>query len=99
IGTSRRTFLQSSTAAGALAGLGDLGFLSQLRPVSAADADFDSKILELDGELAPVVRMIEETPRERLLEETAQRLHQGLSYRELLGGLLLAGVKNVEPRP
>ncbi|MGP0065576.1 MAG: twin-arginine translocation signal domain-containing protein [Isosphaeraceae bacterium] len=34
--TDRRRFLQTTAAGGALAGLGDLGFLSRLRPVSAA---------------------------------------------------------------
>jgi hypothetical protein len=76
-----------------------LGFLARLNPVSAADAKLDPKVLELSPDIAPVVRMIEETPRDRLLEETAAWIHRGLSYRDLLAGLLLAGVKNVEPRP
>jgi hypothetical protein len=46
-----------------------------------------------------LVRLLEETPRDRLLEEVADRIHRGLSYRDLLAALLLAGVKNVEPRP
>ena len=82
-----------------MVGLGDLGFLSKLRPVHAADAALDPNVVELRSEIAPVVRLIEETPREKLLEEVASRIHNGLSYRELLAGLLLAGVKNVEPRP
>src|SRR5207253_5056043 len=44
-------------------------------------------------------RLLEETPRDRLLEEVAARIKSGLSYRELLAGLLLAGVRNVQPRP
>jgi hypothetical protein len=96
---TRRLFLSDGAAAGALIGLGDLGFLSQLRPVSAAEADLNPDVVELRSEIAPVVRLIEETPRERLLEEVGHRIQRGLSYRELLAGLLLAGVKNVEPRP
>jgi len=45
------------------------------------------------------VRLIEDTPREKLLEEVAARIKKGLSYREVLAGLLLAGVRNVQPRP
>ena len=45
------------------------------------------------------MRLLEDTPREKLLEEVAARIRGGLSYRELLAGLLLAGVKNIEPRP
>jgi hypothetical protein len=34
-----------------------------------------------------------------LLEEVAGRIQKGLSYREVLAALLLAGVRNVQPRP
>jgi hypothetical protein len=55
--------------------------------------------VRLQPEIEPLVRLIEKTPRNKLLEEVADRIHKGLSYRELLAALLLAGVKNVEPRP
>jgi len=95
----RRRFLQAGAGSGALAGLGDLSFLSTLNPVSAAEASAASSDVQLRPEIEPVVRLIEETPRERLLEEVAAGIRGGLSYREVLAGLLLAGVKNVEPRP
>ena len=96
---NRRTFLKKSAAAGALATLGDLGFLTTLRPVSAAEANLDKKSLRLDNGIEPIVRLLEETPRDRLLEEVAVRIRKGLSYQELLAALLLAGVKNIKPRP
>jgi hypothetical protein len=43
--------------------------------------------------------VLENTPRERVLEEVAARLHRGVTYREVLAALLLAGVRNIEPRP
>src|SRR5690349_2004054 len=95
---SRRDVLKSG-AAGALVGMGDLGFLSQLRPVSAAEAKLPPGTVRLEPEIEPLVRLIEKTPRDRLLEEVGNRIQKGLSYRELLAALLLAGVKNVEPRP
>ncbi len=95
---SRRDVLKTG-AAGALTGLGDLGFLSQLQAVSAAEAELKPSTVRLEPDIEPLVRFIEETPRDRLLEETAQRIKRGLSYRDLLAALLLAGVKNVEPRP
>jgi hypothetical protein len=98
-GNTRRSFLQRGAAAGAIAGLGDLGFLGKLAPVSAAESQFDAGTLRLHPEVEPVVRLIEETPRDKLLEEVAARIRGGLSYRELLAGLLVAGVKNIEPRP
>lgn len=94
---NRRGFLQRAAAGGAL--LGELGFLSRLRPVSAAEADLNAKVVRLDSEIEPTVRLLEDTPRERLVEEIAARVKTGLSYRELLAALLLAGVRNVEPRP
>jgi hypothetical protein len=96
---SRRDALKASAGAGALIGLGDLGFLSRLSRVSAAEAKLEPNVVRLRPEIEPLVRMIEETPRDKLLEEVAHRIHRGLSYRELLAALLLAGVKNVEPRP
>jgi hypothetical protein len=95
----RRRFLQASAAGGVLLGLGDLSFLSRLRPVSAEEASLDPKVVRLQPEIEPIVRLLEETPRERLLEEVAGRVHKGLSYREVLAALLLAGVRNVQPRP
>jgi hypothetical protein len=91
--------LQASAAGGALVGLGDLGFLSKLRPVSADEAKLDPKVVRLEPEIEPIVRLLEETPRERLLEEVAGRIKSGLTYKDVLAALLLAGVRNVQPRP
>jgi hypothetical protein len=91
--------LRTGATAGAVIGLGDLGFLSRLGPVSAAETKLKPNVVQLRPEIEPLVRLLEETPRERLLEEVAQRIQRGLSYQELLAALLLAGVKNVEPRP
>ena len=95
----RRTFLRTTTGAGALAALGDLSFLSQLRPVSAAEAKLDSRLVRFHPDIEPLVRLLEETPRERVLEEVAARIKRGTTYREILAALLLAGVRNIQPRP
>lgn len=97
--SSRRQFLQGAAAAGAAAGLGDLGFLARLRPVSAAEANASAGAVRFSGDIEPIVKLLEDTPRERLLEEVAARLHRDLGYRELLAALLLAGIRNVQPRP
>ena len=101
---TRRTFLRSvvagaATAGGATFGLGDLGFLGRLRPVSAEESHLDPRAVRLHPEIEPIVRLLEVTPRERLLEEVAGRIRRGLSYQELLAALLLAGVRNIQPRP
>ncbi|RIK76555.1 MAG: hypothetical protein DCC67_13765 [Planctomycetota bacterium] len=96
--TTRRDFMRRSATLGSLAGLGELGFLAGLAPVSAEETRVERR-LQLEADIEPLVRWIEETPRERLIEEAAARIRSGLSYRDLLAGLLLAGVKNIEPRP
>ena len=96
---TRRDALRSAAVAGTLAGLGDLSFLSRLNAVAAAEARLEPGAVRLSPEIEPLVRLLETTPRDRLLEEVADRIRKGLSYRELLAALLLAGVKNVEPRP
>src|SRR5262249_35984861 len=50
-------------------------------------------------EIEPLVRLLEETPRERLLEEVGARIKRGTTYREVLAGLQLAGIRNIQPRP
>lgn len=96
--SSRRGFLRTASVGGAL-GFADLGLLGGLPVVSADDARLDAKVVKLQPEIEPLVRVLEETPREKLLEEIASRIRKGLTYRELLAALFLAGVRNVEPRP
>jgi hypothetical protein len=95
----RRHFLRSAVGTATLLGLGDLGFLSRLRSVSAAEADVKPEMVRFRPEIEPLVRLIEETPRDRLLEEIGARIRKGLSYRDVLAGLQLAGVRNIQPRP
>src|SRR2546422_4023809 len=96
---TRRNFLKTSIGAGALLGLHDLDFLSRLRPVSAAEAKLEPDIVRFNPDIETLVRFLEDTPRERLLEEVAAKIKRGLSYRDLLAALLLAGVRNIQPRP
>ena len=92
----RRSFIRGSAA---LAALGDFAFLSRLPAVSAADAVLEPRMVRFRPDIEPLVRLLEDTPRERVLEEVARRVKRGLSYREVLAALLLAGVRNIQPRP
>lgn len=91
----RRTFLQS----GALAGLGGAAWLARFPIVSAAEAKVDPRSVAFRPEIEPLVRLLEDTSRERLIEEVAARIKRGTTYREVLTALLLAGVRNIQPRP
>jgi hypothetical protein len=99
IRADRRRFLQATTTGGALLGIGDLSFLSRLGAVSACEAALDTKAVTLQPEIEPLVKLLEDTPRERLLEEVAARVRKGTAYRDVLAAVLLAGVRNVQPRP
>jgi hypothetical protein len=98
-GTNRRRFLTTAAAGAAYAGLADFSFLSRFPAVSAQEAKPDPKIVKLSDDIEPLVRVIEDTPRDKLLEEIAGRIKKGTTYREIVAALLLAGVRNVQPRP
>jgi len=92
--SDRRLFLQSAAL-----GVGGLAFLDGLPAVAADDAKVNPNLVRLDSDIEPLVRLLEETPRERLLEEVGSRVKKGLPYRDVLAALLLAGVRNIQPRP
>ncbi len=96
---TRRQALWTTASAGAALGMGDLAFLRDLPLVSADETVLDPAVVRLDPSIEPVVQLLEETPRDELLEVVAERIRGGLSYRELLAAMLLAGVRNIEPRP
>lgn len=90
---TRREFIDRT------AQLGAIGFMSALGPVRAEEAKLDPAAVRFSPGIEPLVRFIEDTPRERLLEEMGARIRGGLAYRDVLAALLLAGVRNIQPRP
>lgn len=96
---SRREFLKSLRWGGAAVAAAEFGFLARLPRVSAEEARVNARQVQFDSGIEPLVRLIEESPRDQLLERVAERIHHGTSYREVLAALLLAGVRNVQPRP
>jgi hypothetical protein len=73
--------------------------LESIVPVHAADLAVSPEVVRFSPEMEPVVRWIEDTPRDRVLQVAAEKLKAGLSFRQLLGGLFLAGIRNIKPRP
>jgi hypothetical protein len=96
---TRRQFVGGAVKAGALVGLGDFAFLKHLPPVAAADAQVSPTMVQLSPDVEPLVRLIEETPREKLLDVALTRIRSGTSYQQLLSAVLLAGVRGIRPRP
>lgn len=96
---TRRDWMTRSARVGLVAGLGDFTFLKGLPAVSADDVRPARNMVRLSPDIEPLVRLIEDTPRERLLEVAAARVRGGTSYQELLSAVMLAGVRGIQPRP
>ena len=94
---NRRHFLVNSAKTGL--GLGSLGFLGKLPLIGAAETTLVPHRVGFQPEYETLVRLLEDTPRERLLEEVASRIKSGTTYRDWLTSLFLAGVRNIQPRP
>ena len=69
------------------------------QPIPFFLAKLEPRTVRLHPEIEPLVRLLEVTPRERVLEEVATNIKRGTTYRAILAALLLAGVKNIQPRP
>jgi len=95
----RRRFLQAASALGLGAGLGDRGVLRTVTPAGAAAMQVHPTEVRFRPEIEPVVRWIEDTPRERALDTAIGHLKKGLPYRDLMAGLFLAGIRNIKPHP
>lgn len=94
--STRREFLQRSAQASAVAGF---AFLDRLPELSAQEAQAPRNLAAVAADLEPLVRLIEDTPRERLLDAAVERIRQGTGYTELFGAAILAGVRGIRPRP
>ncbi len=51
------------------------------------------------GKVLELAELLRTTPRERVFAVAAAQVRSGATYRELLGGTLLAGIQDVKPRP
>ena len=94
--TTRREFLTRSALVGAVAA-GDFAFLQNLPPLSAQQVQ--RSLAPVAGDVEALVRLIEDTARNRLLEQVADRIRAGASYQQILSALMLAGVRGIQPRP
>lgn len=96
---NRRQFLKTAAAGGVAWSAADWAFLGTLPRVSAADVTAVADRVQFTPEIEPLVRLIEDTPREQVLEKLASVIRKGTPYREVLAALQLTGIRNVQPRP
>jgi len=67
--------------------------------LTRSEAEVTPGIVQFRPEMEPLVSLIERTPREKCAEMAVEQLRNGVSYRQFLGALFLAGIRNVNPRP
>lgn len=91
---TRRRFVGAT-----LAGLGGLELLHALPSADAAAGPALPQKVAVASELEPLVKLIEETPRQQVVGKVIDHIRDGTSYQELLGALFLAGVRGIQPRP
>ncbi|MBI3208781.1 MAG: hypothetical protein HYZ37_07755 [Candidatus Solibacter usitatus] len=78
--------------------LGGTALLSPLL-LSRGEAQVSPDLVRFRPEMEPLVALIEATPRERCAEMLVEQMKRGVSYRQFLAALFLAGIRNVNPRP
>jgi hypothetical protein len=88
--TARRRFLQAATAV-PLA-LTDASWLASL---AAFGAEPVPERIQFGPDLEPIVRLIEETPRDQCVRVFVEQLRGGLPYRRLLAASLFASIRRL----
>lgn len=92
---TRRRFLHTAAAGGALLGLNPL---LASGPATTREATVTPELVRFGPGIEPVIRLIQQTPREKCFEVMADQLRQGLPYRQFMAALFLAGLRNFNPR-
>jgi hypothetical protein len=97
--SSRRTFLTQTAALGAAA-TSEFAFLQHLPMLSAQDVRNPRRVAAVPDDVEPLVRLIESSARDRVIEAVAERIRNGsTNYQHVLAALMLAGVRGIQPRP
>ncbi len=98
---NRRRFVVGSSvlAGGVTSGCLAIPGLEGLPHVGASEVGLDENTVRFRPEIEPLVRLIEDSPREQVIDKVLAEIKSGRSYRELLAAMFLAGIRNVQPRP
>jgi hypothetical protein len=87
--TTRRRFLQTVASAASL-GLPSVPILGGL---AAFGAEPPPSTMRFGRDIEPIVRLIEETPRDRCVTVFIDQLRRGLPYRRFLAAVFFAGIR------
>jgi hypothetical protein len=94
---SRRRFVAAGLAGTVAAG--SFNFLQALPAVPDRDAAVKSDLVRFSSDIEPLVRLIEDTERDKLLNAVVDRIRTGTNYQQLLTATFLAGIRGIQPRP
>ena len=75
------------------------GVLTSPMLVGRCQAEVTPEIATFAPEVEPLVALIERTPRDKCAEMLVMQLKRGVSYRQAMAALFLAGIRNMNPRP
>ena len=95
----RRNFLKDIGSTGLVAVGGGLPNLFSGTPLTVAETRVTADVVRFTPEMEPLVRLIEKTERAKCFDMIVEQLRRGTSYRQFLGALFLAGVRDVSPKP
>src|SRR5215831_12146187 len=90
--TTRRSFLKTVAGTASL-GLADVTAFAELRALAGDDPPPGT--VRFGRDVEPIVRLIEETPREQCVRVLIEELRKGLSYNRLLAGVFFAGIRRL----
>jgi len=83
----------TASATGAALGLSEWAGLLPFSPASADEAKVTPDLIRFSPEIEPIVRLIEETPREKCVPVFIEQLRHGLPYRHFLAAQYLAAIR------
>jgi len=91
--STRRLFLQTAATAGIALGGSVLAVRQSGRQASAAEPQLMPDLVRFGPDIEPLVRLIEDTPRENCVPVMAEQIRRGLPQRQLLAALYLAAIR------
>jgi hypothetical protein len=95
--SNRRGFLATSAAVATVPLLPDLGFLAPVSRAAATDTRIEPNQARRTPSLDQLIKLIQTTPRDKCVPVFIEQLQAGLSYQDLLSGLLLATIEHGDP--
>jgi hypothetical protein len=94
---NRRRFITTTAAAAGVPLMPQLGFLAELSSAAAADTQIDPKEVRLTPSTGELVKLIQNTPRDKCIPVFIEHLKAGLSYQDFLSALFLATIEHGDP--